>query len=153
MLRRIVVDTNLLVPSLYRKTPLAERILSGEFLLCLCPEISNEVYQKIDYLESYLYQPTRNDTKALLRNDVIEIFKLLEAVAHNEKVYTSRCPPDYALSLKDPFDRCFLWTAYKTDAEYLLTGDGVLLAENTHHIARICRLNDFWGFIDHEKAE
>lgn len=138
----LVVDTNVLVPSLYSRTPLAERLVGGEFLLCLNPEIVAEVQEKILALETKV-----GISQGLAADEVLSLFAVLETVARELNLFAPSARNDFELTFPDPDDRCFLWTAKYLKADFMITGDEAILRLGHYGDTVIGRLNDFWAFV------
>src|SRR5690625_3068738 len=139
---KLIVDTNLLVPSIYSRTPLAERLVAGEFLLCLNPDIVQEVQSQIVALEKVVGLDI-----GIPREEVTELFDALVLWVQENNLFAPPCPDAYQTSFPDPDDRCFLWTAEYFCADFLVTGDHKLLELGNHHTTTIGTLNDFWIFL------
>lgn len=143
---KLIVDTNLLVPSLYSRTPLIKLLVAGEFFLCLNPDIVREVRAKIVALENKVGLGV-----ALPRETVSEFFETLVLWVEANNLLAPPCPDGYEPSFPDPDDRCFLWTAEYFRSDFLITGDTNLLKLGHHHDTTIGGLNDFWGFLKDQK--
>ncbi len=110
----VVVDTNVLVPSLYRKAWLHRFILRGNLLLIWNQFIFNEANRiAIDLWDRY------SATTALRLDDVINAISLVYGLGS----YVSEMPDDWPPVSADRADDPFFWGALQGSAEYIISHD------------------------------
>lgn len=112
----IVIDTNVLVPSLYRSTHILQFILSGN--LCL-------VYNKFIYDEAVRITKKMWNTWYSTRMDpeqLTDVLDLLEIV-FNLGYYVEDMPETWPLVSPDRDDDPFLWAAQAGRAEFIISSD------------------------------
>lgn len=110
----VVIDTNVLVPSLYSFTPIAQFLLSGNLILIWNNQIFSEACEIIDRLA------IRYITKAGVHPE--EAIKLLELITI-EGYPVKEMPKNWPKVSPDRKDDPFLWAALKGDAEYIISDD------------------------------
>jgi putative PIN family toxin of toxin-antitoxin system len=116
---RVVIDTNVFISGIFFGGP-SHQILkaweSGRFTLLLSPDILAE-YQRVSHELSRAYPK-------------IDIAPILEVVALNAEIVAA---PDLAAQVcEDPDDDKFLSCAEAGNADYLVTGDKLLLKVRTY---------------------
>ncbi|HAG08194.1 MAG TPA: hypothetical protein DCK87_01310 [Desulfotomaculum sp.] len=110
----VAIDTNVLVPSLYSRTPIARFILSGKLTFIWNPFIHNEASKIINRLADRYYK------KAGVQSE--EIIKLLELIT-DLGIEVPDMPDDWPSISSDRNDDPFLWAALTGGAEYIISDD------------------------------
>ncbi len=110
----IVVDTNILVPSLYMTTPLFNFVLSGNIILIWNEFMRFEAHEIIDRLaRRYIEKADVSDS---------EVHDLLNFILRqNSKV--PEMPNEWLPHSPDRDDDPFLWAAIAGKAEYIISSD------------------------------
>ena len=112
----VVIDTNVLVPSLYRETPLFNYILTGNLVLIW----NNFIYQEAKAICEKLYMKVYY--KATNANDLDKVFRILEIIFFpNNKV--SEMPFEWPEVSRDRSDDPFLFAADEGGANYIISQD------------------------------
>lgn len=110
----VVIDTNVLVPSLYSYTPIAHFILSGNLVLIWNNYIYREVCRIINRLAK------RYHVKAGVEpGEVIKLFELISFAGRK----VDEMPVDWPPASSDRKDDPFLWAAVAGGAEYIISDD------------------------------
>ena len=112
----VVIDTNVLVPALYRETRILQLILKGDIVLIWNNFILEEI-QKVSkkmFYNVYYDQPEPNKIHKVLR--IIEII-----FSDYNKVMDM--PDDWPQVSRDRKDDPFLFAAKKGGAEYIISED------------------------------
>ena len=111
----VVVDTNVLIPSIYRSSYLFNFILSGNLVLVWNQFIYDEAERiAIDMWNSYVRRRTRNSLK-----DTLNLLRLVFEVGYS----VHDMPDDWPNVSNDRDDDSFLWAAENGKAEYIISHD------------------------------
>ncbi len=110
----VVIDTNILVPSLYSKTPLFDFVLKGNLILVWNSFIYEEAVEIIARLGSIYKKKT-----SVTPYDVISLLDLVL----NEADKVREMPEDWPPVSPDRDDDPFLFTAEIGGAEYIISAD------------------------------
>lgn len=114
----VVIDTNVLIPSIYSYTHLARFVYEGLLVLVWNDFIYREASEIIGRLAEYYMR------KAGFQAREAKVF-LDYMVSIGKKV--ADMPVDWPYVTKDRDDDNFLWAAIAGNAEYIITEDSVLL--------------------------
>lgn len=109
----VVLDTNILVPSLYRKTPIFEFVLSGNLALIWNNHIYKEAAEIIERLYPKYYKTGITLDEALNFLDII----------FDPDFKVSEMPQTWPSPSGDRDDDPFLWAAEQGKAEYIISFD------------------------------
>jgi putative PIN family toxin of toxin-antitoxin system len=115
----VVIDTNVLIPSIYSYTHIARFIYEGLLVLVWNDFIYKEACEIIDRLAEYYMRKAgfqAREAKAFL-DYMVSIGKKVANMTE-----------DWPRVTKDRDDDNFLWAAVIGNAEYIITEDGLLLA-------------------------
>ncbi len=124
----VVIDTNTLVPSLFRETRIFDYILSGNLAL-----IWNDfIYQEVAEISERLFYKVYY--KATHANDLDKVFRILELIFIPENKVNDM-PFDWPRVSRDREDDPFLFAAGEGEAEYIISQDK----------PHMLRLNNFRG--------
>lgn len=110
----VVVDTNVLVPSLYSITPIADFLLSGNLVLIWNNQTFNEAVVIIERLAPLYVRKLGVHPE--------EAIKLLDLIT-SEGYPVRDMPKNWPKSSPDRKDDPFLYAALKGEAEYIITDD------------------------------
>ncbi|HCJ79478.1 MAG TPA: hypothetical protein DHV84_05755 [Desulfotomaculum sp.] len=110
----IVVDTNVLVPSLYIVTPLLRFVLSGNLILLWNEFIQLEAHEIIDRLANRYHKKTNVSNH--------EVHYLLDCIFYDENKIPEM-PEDWPPHSLDRDDDPFLWVAIAEKGEYIVLSD------------------------------
>ncbi|SHJ31996.1 Predicted nucleic acid-binding protein, contains PIN domain [Desulfofundulus thermosubterraneus DSM 16057] len=135
----IVVDTNVLVPSLYMATPLLRFVLSGNLILIWNDFIRSEACEIINRLAHRYFEKAGVSAS--------EVNYLLDLVLHKESK-VPEMPGDWPPHSPDRDDDPFLWAAIAGKAEYIISSDirHMLKLKNIYGIP-IGRPKDFFDWV------
>lgn len=114
---KVVIDTNILVPSLYSKTHILYFILVGNLTVLWNNYIKLEVHDIINrlspkYIQKYGYRPMDIENMHIACNEIM-----------TPNNYISEMPNIWPSQCKDREDDPFLWVAYAGNADFLITKD------------------------------
>lgn len=118
---RVVIDTNVLVPSLYSLTPIYEFIASGNLIPLWNRFTKKEAHVIIDrlapiYIEKGIYS----------QEDIYRIYLLCDEIL-TLAYYLPEMPEDWPQQSPDRYDAPFLWIAFIGNAEHIITYDRIHL--------------------------
>lgn len=109
----VVVDTNILVPSLYSYTPIARFIYDGNLILVWNNFLSREALEIIEELSNGYLKRDIPSERAVMR---LEYFKSIG-------IKVPEMPVDWPPVATDRDDDNFLWVAISGRAEYIISED------------------------------
>jgi len=134
----VIIDTNVLVPSLYRQTPLLRFILKGNLALIWNLFIYEEAKEIIVRLGD------RYKNKGV--TDSATVLELLELIL-DEFYQTAEMPPDWPRFSPDRDDDPFLFAAQEGQAKFIISSDirHILCLKNFDGIP-IGSPNDFFAW-------
>ncbi len=110
----VVIDTNILVPSLYSRTPIAKFLLSGNLILIWNPFIYKEACEIINRLAERYFKKA-----GVRREEVIMLLNLITEAGLKVPDMPDGWPPVSSDRDDDPF----LWAALVSNAEYIISDD------------------------------
>ena len=110
----VVIDTNVLVPSLYSYTPIAQFILAGNLVLIW----NKYIYDEVNMIINKLANRYRN--KAGVEPE--EVITLLDLVTY-AGIRVPEMPDDWPPVSTDRKDDPFLWAAMVGNADYIISDD------------------------------
>ena len=110
---RIVIDTNVLVPSIYQATHLFNFILAGNLVVVWNDFIYEEAREIIVRLEG------RYKRIGLETSDIIQLLNLI----HEAGIKVPDMPADWPPCSPDRDGDPFLWAALKGEAEFIISED------------------------------
>ncbi len=135
----VVVDTNILVPSLYRETFISKFILSGNLVLCWNDFIYDEAEEIIKRMEPYYERKIGVSTR--------QVLSLLPLI-YDPAFKVPEMPNDWKRVTVDRDDDPFIWTAVRGRAEYIITKDRChLLRLKRYRGIQIGRPVDFFRWV------
>lgn len=123
----VVVDTNILVPSLYRSTPVLQFILNGNLVLVWNQFIYDEAYRITNEMWQTYYSK-KFDISYI--NDVIELLNLVFKLGYS----VPEMPENWPCVFTDRNDDPFLWAALTGKAEFIISHD-------RRHMIRLRHIN------------
>ncbi|QGP93366.1 PIN domain protein [Neomoorella glycerini] len=110
----VVIDTNVLVPSLYSNTPIAQFLFSGNLILVWSAYIYNEACEIIYRLSARYLQKA-----GVFPEEVLELLKIVTTIGRE----VTDMPEDWPPYSRDREDDPFLWAALVGGAEYIISED------------------------------
>ncbi|MBF8249440.1 MAG: hypothetical protein HW400_41 [Candidatus Levybacteria bacterium] len=132
-MHKVVVDTNVFISGiLYGGNPQAiiEAWLNKEYTFCLSPQLKAEI---IDKLQNKFSIPTRN----------------LQNIEEALNTRTAKYIPKKKLFIcKDPTDNFLLELALKAQADYLISGDKLVLELKKYDKIKILSPKDFLRLLE-----
>lgn len=132
----VVIDTNILVPSLYRRTRIFDFILNGNLVLVWNEFIYNEAVEIIKRMG-----PNYQKRIGISPDEVIDLLDLIYDA--NEKV--AEMPSDWPAVSPDRDDDPFLFAAETGKAEYIISADyRHMLKLGNHNGIPIGKPNEFF---------
>lgn len=111
----VVIDTNVLIPSLYRSTHILRFILSGELVLVWNQFLLNEAYEIINTMWELWYSKRMHPDRL---HDAIDLLDTICKLGYS----VPEMPEDWPPVSKDRDDDPFLWTAV-TGREFIISRD------------------------------
>lgn len=114
---KVVIDTNILVPSLYFQTHIFQFIKRGNLIPLWNNFIYNEAHEIIDRLEPVFSQ------RGL---DTLVAHKICDRILEPDN-RMPEMPDDWPPQCSDRDDDQFLWVAYVGESEFIITEDNHLL--------------------------
>ncbi len=112
----VVIDTNTLVPSLYRETYILKFILAGNIVLIW----NNFIYQEVKRISERLFYDLYQ--KVADANDLDKVLKIIDMIFY-EGNKVREMPVDWPKVSKDRDDDPFLFAADEGGAEYIISKD------------------------------
>jgi len=112
----IVVDTNVLVPSLYYRSPIAKFILKGNFILVWNNYTYQEAKRIVEKLSPMYY--------AKAGVDLDDVLELLTLITMSLGIEVPDMPENWPPVTNDRKDDPFLWAAQCGNAKYIVSEDG-----------------------------
>lgn len=124
----VVIDTNVLVPSVFMKSHILKFILNGNLTLVWSDFIFKEALEITERLWNKLYQ------KKMEPEQLPETIELLETVyRYFGYPVDDEMPEDWPTASKDRRDDPFLWAAETGKAEYIISHDRRHMLELGNH--------------------
>jgi uncharacterized protein len=134
--KRVVLDTNVLVSALLFKGTLSEFVelwKSGEIV----PWISKETFEELRAVLEYpKFSLSKDEIDSIIRNEILPYFNVIEST----KDVTGIC--------RDPEDNKFISCALSASAKYLVTGDKDLSDLKRYKSIKIMTPQDFLEVFD-----
>lgn len=135
----VVVDTNIIVPSLYMETPIFKLVLEGNLALCWNEFIYDEAEEIVKRLGPYYEKRIGVSTR--------QVLSLLNLI-YDPSYKVPEMPDGFRRITADRDDDRFIWAAIKGGAEYIITKDhGHLLRLRRFRNIRIGRPVDFFRWV------
>lgn len=129
--RRVVLDTNILVSALIFRGELARLVdawKSGDII----PIISKETFEEFHAVLSYpKFRLTDSEIKAIVEDEVLPYFEVIEKTAEVIGV------------CKDPDDDMFIACAISAKADFIVSGDKALCDVGRYKSVRIITATEF----------
>ncbi|MEW6274047.1 MAG: PIN domain-containing protein [Bacillota bacterium] len=111
----VVIDTSVLVPSVYSSSPLLQFLLTGNLILIWNNFIKDEALRITDELWDW-YAAKNPD---ITRKEIIELLNMV----FEDGITVPEMPLDWPPASKDRNDDPFLWAAVNGKAEYIISLD------------------------------
>ena len=134
--KRVVLDTNVLVSALLFKGTLSKIIelwQRGKIL----PVISKETFDELrTVLEYPKFSLTRDEIQSIIENEVLPFFEIVDVIKDVKDIS------------KDPSDDKFISCALSASADYLVSGDKDLYDLRRFRSIKIIKVSDFLKMFD-----
>ena len=134
--KRVVLDTNVLVSALLFKGTLSKIIelwQGGKIL----PVISKETFDELrTVLEYPKFSLTQDEIQSIIENEVLPFFEIVDVIKDVKDIS------------KDPSDNKFISCALSASADYLVSGDKDLYDLRRFRSIKIIKVSDFLKMFD-----
>ena len=136
VIRKVVLDTNILISSLLFKGTLSRIVdlwKDGKIL----PVISRETFHEFKTVLEYpKFKLTKGETKAIIEEEILPFFEIVEIT----NTVSGIC--------KDPDDDKFIACALSASADFIVSGDKALCDVVTHKSIKIISASHLLKIID-----
>ena len=134
--RRVVLDTNVLVSALLFETTLSKVIdlwQSG----AIVPVISKDTFQELRAVLAYpKFSLSPDETRAILEQEILPFFEVIEVIEEVKGVCA------------DPADDKFLACALAASADYIVSSDKALIDLKQYKSVKIIKPSEFLKLFD-----
>jgi putative PIN family toxin of toxin-antitoxin system len=135
-LKRVVLDTNVLISSLLFKGELARIVdlwKSGKIV----PVVSKETFEELSTVLEYpKFKLSKDDIKWIIEHEVLPFFEIVETIAEVGRV------------CKDPEDDKFIACAISAKVDFIVSGDKNLCDVGVYKAIKIIKASELLKMID-----